>query len=146
MQAPVMPRIRSFMPQEITVSTCLVKCTIAFFGFFTNGKCQCTIRIFFLDFLNQMHYLFIGKKRIFSPLKNKCPKPEFISFGTACHDVFFCQTISLCLPVTSPDATVKTIIFAVVCKLDQSTYINFISIHLLPYLICKISRILLIFL
>ena len=86
------------------------------------------------------------KKRIFSPLKNKCPKPEFISFGTACHDVFFCQAISLCLPVTSPDATVKTIIFAVVCKLDQSTYINFISIHLLPYLICKISRILLIFL
>ena len=146
MQAPVMPRIRSFMPQEITVSASLTVSTIAFFGFFTNGKCQCTIRIFFLDFLNQMHYLFIGKKRIFSPLKNKCPKSEFIPFRTACHNIFFCQTISLCLPVTSPDAAVKAVISTVVCKLDQSTYIDFISIHLLPYLICKISRILLIFL
>ena len=125
------------MTQKITVGSCLLICTITLLGFFSNRKCQCTIRINFFDTADQTDQFFICIISVFSPLENKCPKSQFVSLPAAGKNILFCQTVTLGISVAAADSTVIAVIFTVICKLDQTTYIDFISVYLLPHLICQ---------
>ena len=136
MKFPVMVFTCRFMTQKITVGSCLLICTITLLGFFSDRKCQGTVRITFFDPANQSDQFFIGVISVFSSLEYKGPKSQFISFPAADKNILFCQTVTLGIPVAAADPTVIAVIFTVVCKLDQTTHIDFISVYLLPHLIC----------
>ena len=137
MEFAVMLFTRGLMPQKIAVCTGFFVGTVAFFGFLPDGKCQGTVRINFFDLTDQSCQLLICIISVFSSLKDKSTESQFIAFFAAGKDIFFCQAVTLGISVAPADSTVIAVIFAVVGKLDQSTYIDLVSIDLLPHLVCQ---------
>ena len=137
MKFPVMVFTCRFMTQKITVGSCLLICTITLLGFFSDRKCQGTVRITFFDPANQPDQFFIGVISVFSSLEYKGPKSQFVSLPAAGKNILFCQAVALGISVTAADSTIITVIFTVVGKFDQATHINCISVHLLAHLICQ---------
>ena len=126
------------MPQKITVCPSFFVSTVAFFGFLAYGKRQGTVRIHFFDLADQCDQFFICIISILPTLEDKGTESQFIAFFAACKDIFFCQAVALGVSVAPADPAVIAVIFAVVGKLNQATYIDLVSIDLLPHLVCQL--------
>ena len=77
------------MPQKIAVGTGFIVSLIAFFGFFSDGKCNGAVGIAFLNYPDQLDDAFICIISVFAALQDKGAKSKFITFLTALQDVVF---------------------------------------------------------
>ena len=134
--------IRSLMTEKISVHAGFSVASVRLLRFFSNGKGQGTVRVFCFNLMYNRKKSFICIISVLSSLKNKSPESQFITLLTAEENVFFCQSVSLGIFVAAADTTVITVIFAVIGKFNQSSYINDISVYLLANFISKVSGIL----
>ena len=86
-----------------------------------------------LYFLNKAAKNVISKKRIFAALKYKSPVPQRPAFIRTSQDFIFGKPVAVTIGVPGPDSTVKAVVFANVCKLNQSADKNISPIDFLPY-------------
>ena len=121
MQLPVMLFIRRLMTKQVTIRSGFPEPFITLIRLLTNRQRQRTFRICFLDFFNNLYHPVICIISIFPALKNKRPESKLIAILTTCHNLFFCQTVALCIRITFADSAVITVILTIVGIFDQSS-------------------------
>ena len=70
------------------------KCLITFSFFFADGECDSTVRKVCFNLLDQRDDFLICKPAIFSALKDKGAKAQFISGTAAVLDICFTQSVA----------------------------------------------------
>lgn len=94
MQFAIVGGIICFVSQEITIRPGIKKCLITFSFLFADGECDGTVWKVCFDLLDQRDDFLICKPAIFSALKDKGAKAQFISGTAAVSDVCFTQSVA----------------------------------------------------
>ena len=94
MQFAIVGGIICFVPQKITIRPSIKKCLITFSFFFADGECDSTVRKVCFNLLDQRDDFLICKPAIFSALKDKGAKAQFISGTAAVLDICFTQSVA----------------------------------------------------
>lgn len=135
-----MALIGRLMAQKIPVGPRFPEYPITLIRFFPDGKRQSTLRITLLDTSDNLLHPLIRVIWIFSSLQYERAKSQLISPGAALQNLFPGEPVSLCIVITLPYPAVITIIFTIICKFNQTTYINIFAIYFFSYTISCLKK------
>ena len=108
------------MAQKIPVRPGFFKQSVAFFLLFSYGQRNGTPGKFLADSPYDLCHSLIVEIRIFSTLKDKCTKSQFVSRPAAVQDLFPGQPVPGGVSVASADPAVIAVVFTVIGKFNKS--------------------------
>ena len=126
-----MGRVRSLVPEQIAVRSCVIIPLIAFPALLPDRQRYRQIRIKAFDPGYDPADPVIRIEQILPALKHNRAKPQFIALTGTGQDLFLTQTVSFCVCVGPAKAAVIAVILTEAAELDQSSQKDSLPIVLL---------------
>ena len=116
--------IGRLMTQKIAVCARIKILPVAFAALFADGKRNGAVRVLRMDGRDDLADEIIRVKRVLAALQNERAKAEVVPLRAAGKNLLFRQTVSRHVSVIPTDATIVTVIFAVIRKLNESAHVH----------------------
>ena len=94
-----------------------------------------------MDTGNNMAHTFVGVPWVFSSLKHKCAKTEFISLLAALKYFLLGEAVTMNICSASANATVEAVVFAMVGNLYEATDEDFVAIDVPGQLVRLVEKV-----
>ena len=128
--------IRSFVAQQISISSCRKKPAVAFLASLPDGKGDGTIRIGLLDCPNNIAKKGVRKSTVLPSLQHEGAEIQAVSFFAAGKNFLRTKAISAAMGITPANPAIKAIVFADVSKFDEPTGIHCVAVNFFSYCHC----------
>lgn len=129
----------SFVPEQVSVSPCVIHCTVALAASFTEGERDGAVGIFFLYPAYDTAHDLIGKVHVLAALQDECAEAEGISVVTTGENIVLAKSVPLTGLVAPSDSAVQAVVFAYVANLDKSAYIHVTAVNSSTFVYSKLG-------
>ena len=133
--------IRGLVSEQIAVSTGVKEFPVTILLELAYRQRDSAVRVSFLDSAHDRDYRLVSVVRVLAALQHKSAESQFVTGVTARQDLLLTQAVAFGVGIVSSDSTVTAIVFAYICKFDQSAHINVLAVVLLtnrPGPLCQI--------